>query len=150
MSVLPNAKYERFAQELAKGKTADEAYVLAGYSENRGNATRLKANESVLSRVAELQERGAKRAEITVESIKDMLLEDRLLARSLGQSAAAVSAVEKLAKLYGHMVDRKEVRTGQLDELPPDTVAELREQLNAERTRRADSGDRPQAGSKPH
>lgn len=30
MPALPNAKHERFAQELAKGKTGDEAYVAAG------------------------------------------------------------------------------------------------------------------------
>jgi hypothetical protein len=31
MAALLNAKHERFAQELAKGKTADEAYQIAGY-----------------------------------------------------------------------------------------------------------------------
>ena len=74
MPALSNPKHERFAQALAKGETADAAYVLAGYEENRGNATRLKANESVLARVAELQERAAVRTEITVASITDRLL----------------------------------------------------------------------------
>jgi phage terminase small subunit len=41
MPVLSNSKHELFAQELAKGKTADAAYVSAGYSPNRGNATTL-------------------------------------------------------------------------------------------------------------
>jgi len=35
---LDNPRWERFAQELAKGKTACEAYVLAGYKANDGNA----------------------------------------------------------------------------------------------------------------
>jgi phage terminase small subunit len=35
MPVLSNPKHERFAQELAKGKTADEAYQLAGCKPNR-------------------------------------------------------------------------------------------------------------------
>jgi hypothetical protein len=48
-----------FLQELAKGKTADEAYQLAGYAENRGNAARLKANESIERRVGEILERSA-------------------------------------------------------------------------------------------
>ncbi|MDI4239580.1 hypothetical protein OZ411_43140 [Bradyrhizobium sp. Arg237L] len=39
MRVLTNTKQERFAQELAKGKIADEAYQLAGCKPNRGNAT---------------------------------------------------------------------------------------------------------------
>jgi phage terminase small subunit len=69
MPVLSNPRHERFAQELAKGKSANEAYVLAGYEENRGNATRLNANESIQSRVAEIQSRGAQRAEVTVERV---------------------------------------------------------------------------------
>lgn len=68
MPALKNAKHERFAQELAKGETADAAYENAGYSPNRGNATRLKANESVAARVAEIQGKAAARAEITVAS----------------------------------------------------------------------------------
>ena len=31
MPTLRNPRHERFAQELATGKTADAAYVLAGY-----------------------------------------------------------------------------------------------------------------------
>jgi len=65
VSVLSNPRHERFAQELAKGKTADEAYVLAGYAENRGNAIRLKANERVAGRVAEITGRAADKAEVT-------------------------------------------------------------------------------------
>ncbi|TAI65996.1 hypothetical protein [Bradyrhizobium sp. Leo170] len=61
MRVLSNTKQERFAQELAKGKTADEAYQLAGCKPNRGNATP-KASQSISDRVAELLERGTKRA----------------------------------------------------------------------------------------
>ena len=33
MPTLQNPRHERFAQELAAGKTADAAYVLAGYKE---------------------------------------------------------------------------------------------------------------------
>lgn len=65
MPVLTNARWERFAQELAKGKTADEAYQRAGFKANRGNATRLKANESVAARVDEILGKVAERAEIT-------------------------------------------------------------------------------------
>lgn len=73
MAVLPNARHERFAQELAKGKTADEAYETAGFKANRGNATRLKANESIESRVRELLEGAAERAEITVARVLEEL-----------------------------------------------------------------------------
>ena len=150
MPTLSNAKHEYFAQELAKGKTADEAYQLAGYKANRGNAATLKAKQNISDRVAEIMERKAVRAEVTVSVLSDMLFEDRKLARDLGQPAAAVSAVEKLAKLHGLMVDRKEIRTGHLDELPADSITELREQLVTERARRLNSGSGPEAPRKPH
>lgn len=54
MPVLPNPKHERFAQELAKGKTADEAYSFAGYRENHGNAGSLRRQQHISIRVAEL------------------------------------------------------------------------------------------------
>jgi phage terminase small subunit len=63
MRSLKNAKHERFAQELAKGKTADEAYRLAGFKANRGNAATLKAKQSISDRVRELQERVVERVE---------------------------------------------------------------------------------------
>lgn len=108
MPPLSNQRYERFAQELAKGKTADEAYKEAGYKPNRGNASTLKANQSILARVAEIQERAAIRTEVTIETIGQMLLADRELARSLGQAAAAVSASEKYGKLHGLFIERAE------------------------------------------
>jgi phage terminase small subunit len=73
MPVLANAKHELFAQELAKGKTADEAYVLAGFKANRGNAATLKAKQSILDRVNEILERAAVRAEITVARVLEEL-----------------------------------------------------------------------------
>jgi len=47
MPPLDNPRWEHFAQEIAKGKTAREAYVLAGYKKNDGNASRLKSNEKL-------------------------------------------------------------------------------------------------------
>jgi hypothetical protein len=62
---LQNPRHERFAQELATGKTADAAYVLAGYKENRSNAARLNARQNIQRRVAEIQSLGAELAAIT-------------------------------------------------------------------------------------
>lgn len=101
MPVLKNTKHERFAQELAKGKTADEAYALAGYTENRGNASRLKANESVLRRVEELQNRAAEKTIVTIESLTAELEQARALALQEKQASAAVSATLGKAKLHG-------------------------------------------------
>jgi len=69
MPALDNPRHERFAQELAKGRTADAAYIAAGFKANRGNAVRLKANENVQARVAEIVGRAAVRAEITADMV---------------------------------------------------------------------------------
>lgn len=105
---LKNARHERFAQELAKGKTADEAYGLAGFAPNRGNATRLKANESVAARVDELKDRAAKKAEVTVADIARQLDEDREFAKGCGSAAAMVSATLGKAKVLGLIKERHE------------------------------------------
>jgi hypothetical protein len=59
MPVLPNARHERFAQNLAAGMTGDAAYEAAGFAPNRHNASRLKTTETVRNRVAELTQCGA-------------------------------------------------------------------------------------------
>lgn len=69
MPVLSNPRHERFAQELAKGKSASAAYVEAGYEGDRKNAARLATNDDVCDRVEELLLAGAKRAEVTVERV---------------------------------------------------------------------------------
>lgn len=109
MPVLTNPRHEAFAQERAKGKTVDEAYVLAGFSANRGNAARLNANESVRARIAEIQAKASKRAEITVQSLADELEEARAIALKEGQTSAAVSATMGKAKLFGLGVENKRV-----------------------------------------
>jgi phage terminase small subunit len=69
MPALANNRHEIFAQELAKGKTATEAYALAGYKGDRTAASRLSTNVNIQERVAELQSKGAERAEISVEKV---------------------------------------------------------------------------------
>lgn len=93
---------------MAKGKTADEAYAQAGYRANRGNASTLKANQSIADRVAELQARGAKRAEVTIQSLADELDEARSIALAEKQSSAAIQATMGKAKLFGLIVDKKQ------------------------------------------
>jgi phage terminase small subunit len=66
MAVLKNAKHEAFAQALAKGQSASEAYVTAGYKESRSAASRLSTNVNVEARVAELVHKGAEKAEASI------------------------------------------------------------------------------------
>jgi hypothetical protein len=67
---LKNTRHEAFAQALAKGSTVDAAYTEAGYKPNRKNASRLKTNEGIQKRVADLQ------ACIAGETIKAAALTD--------------------------------------------------------------------------
>jgi len=54
---LENHRHEKFAQELAAGKGVEAAYRAAGYTDNRRNASRLKARPKVSARLAELREK---------------------------------------------------------------------------------------------
>src|SRR4051812_24033431 len=74
MPVLKNARWERFAQELAKGKSQTEAYALAGYTGDRTAASRLATNVNILGRVTELKKRGAERAELSIETVTRRLV----------------------------------------------------------------------------
>lgn len=130
MPVLKNTKHERFAQELAKGLTSDEAYVVAGYKENRHNASRLKTKETVLRRIEELQGRAADKAVVTIQDIAAQLDEDRAFARSVSSASACVSATMGKAKVLGLVIERAE-HTGK-DGGPIETV-ELSESESARR-----------------
>ena len=135
MPPLDNPRWERFAQELAKGQSQTGAYLAAGYKGAKSPTTaasRLFTNVKVAARVKELQQRGAERAEVTVASLIADLDEDRALARGAGQASAAVAATMAKAKLLGLFIDRKEVGApGELADLEDMTTDELREQFAA-------------------
>ncbi len=74
MAILKNARHELFAQNLAKGMSAAEAYEKAGYKPNDQNAARLTRNEEVRTRVAELMAPAVEATEATVERVlKEMV-----------------------------------------------------------------------------
>jgi len=108
MPALQNPKHERFAQELAKGKTATEAYVLAGYKPNDGNAATLKGNQRILDRVARLQQVASQRVEVTVASLIQEAGEIQAAAMQEKQLSAATAALTVKAKLAGLWVDKSE------------------------------------------
>lgn len=108
---LKNHKHERFVQAIVKGETLDAAYVKAGYARNEKNAARLKKNEGVAARIAELQERVAEKVVVTAADIAAQLDEDREFARQCATPAAAVSATMGKAKVLGLLVDRLDHRS---------------------------------------
>ena len=115
MPVLENARHERFAQGLAKGKTQEQAYIDAGYSENgaRVSASQLLTNPNVAARVAELQERAAIRVEWDIADAIRELEEARVAAGSAEtvQASAMISATMGKAKLLGLVIDKAENKT---------------------------------------
>lgn len=108
MPALPNQRHEKFAQELSKGKTATEAYVLAGYKPNDGNAATLKGNQRISDRILELQNAGSLRVEVTIASLLQEAAEIQRAAKEAGQHSAAVAALTAKAKLAGLWVDKSE------------------------------------------
>ena len=109
MAVLANPKHERFAQELAKGKTQIEAYENAGYQPNPSAASRLADDVKICERVAAIQERAAIRAEVTLASITENLAriaqKAELLDDASGLSVARASNMD-IAKLHGLVTDK--------------------------------------------
>jgi phage terminase small subunit len=106
---LKNARHERFAQELAKGKSKLGAYTVAGYEPDRGAATRLSANVNIDRRVKELKAKAAEKVIVTVADIAQQLDEDREFARELENPSAAVSASMGKAKVLGLLEDKTKV-----------------------------------------
>lgn len=120
MPALKNARHERFAQEIAKGVTADAAYVSAGYCENRHNAAALARQQHISTRVGEIQERGAIRAEVTIATLTADLLRLRDKGEALSDAAGlsvARNSVMDIAKLNGLVIDKSLTAATSVDDL---------------------------------
>lgn len=132
MPVLSNPKHERFAQELAKGKTQIEAYTEAGYEPHDSAAARLFGNVRIQARVAEIQERAAVRTEITIAGLTESLMRLASKAEALQDASgfqASRASLMDAAKLNGLVVDKtdqtlsvavKEIRRTVVDPQHPD------------------------------
>ena len=156
MPTLSNPKWELFAQEVAKGKSGGEAYVLAGYKKNRHNFARFNTNETILNRVSELlEERESIHAQATADAVKSVgltkqwvietLMENvakamqaRAMTNEAGepigefqyQGSVANKALELLGKEQGMFIDRKEVgRPGEFESM---NAEQLREYIGRE------------------
>lgn len=111
MPALKIAKHERFAQELAKGKSQAEAYAEAGYAPSEPHASRLASNGKVAGRVAEILDRAATRTEITVASITDRLLkiaEKGEKSTEAPMLSVARASLMDAAKLNGLVTEKRE------------------------------------------
>ncbi len=100
MPVLRNAKHEAFAQGLAKGMSATEAYSAAGYKGDRTAASRLSTNVNIAARVDQIKHRVAEKAEW---SAADRLLALKTIFDSHADKDArvAISAIAEANKMQG-------------------------------------------------
>lgn len=115
MPSLANTRHERFAQELAKGKSQAEAYVNAGYRQSRSAAARLAADVNICERVSEIAERVQMRTEVTAADITRRLL--AIAAKAEGKDDAPMLSVARAslmdaAKLNGLVIDKAELEAG--------------------------------------
>ncbi len=135
MPILRNAKHEMFAQELAAGKPACDAYPNAGFKPNRHNAATLARKQHIVDRMNELllereriaaesTEKAIQSAGLTKEWIISKLIEnaERALQAHPVRDAdgeptgeyryegnVANRALELLGKERGMFIDRKEI-----------------------------------------
>lgn len=164
---LKNAKHEHFAQLVANGEPAARAYEIAGYSGKgaKQSAARLLTDADVCDRIAHLRSikvAGIEKATAAVvekaglskEWVISQLMENVSMAKQAepvldreGKEtgeytqnlAAANKALELLGKEVGMFVDRKEIRSGPLDGLPPDEAKALIDAIDAIQRARATS-----------
>ena len=109
-------KQEKFCQELAACGNQSEAYRRA-YNVKpttkdqyvHDTASKLVKKPEISQRVKELQAKSAARHDITVDSLTEMLIEDRQDAKASDQHSVAVAAVRELGRLHGLIIDRKDI-----------------------------------------
>ena len=89
MPALINRQHEIFAQELAKGSTACDAQVVAGYAANRGNAANRAKNPEIQARVSEiLAERQQMHSAAVAVAVQKLSLTKEWVIEGLMENAA--------------------------------------------------------------
>lgn len=135
MPILKNARYELFAQELAKGIPAQQAYTTAGFRPSAQAASTLRNKIDICARVAELMAQREKiygqstakaieKAALTTEWVITNLMENAMMC--LGKKPTHIDpetkaetfdlnpqgankALELLGKQIGMFIERHEV-----------------------------------------
>jgi hypothetical protein len=127
MPVLKNPRHERFAQFLASGKTATDAYEEAGYKRNDGNSSVAANRPEITARVKEIKGIAADRAAVTRQSLIEKVEAVYEQAREIGQLGAAVAAAKEIGVLTGFRVERSERGApGEFDWLDKVSAEDLR------------------------
>ncbi|MGY5941553.1 terminase small subunit [Stenotrophomonas forensis] len=101
-------KQQRFVLEYLMDQNGTQAAIRAGYSEStaRQQGSRLLTDPRVLAAVRAGQQKVAKKAEVTVDSLMAELEQARKLALKEKQASAAVTATMGKGKLAGLLVEK--------------------------------------------
>ena len=140
MPVLDNIKWERFAKEVARGKTQRAAYKACGYIAKDADsaASDLANNPKVKARIKELTARvtdkAIERAAVTKEWVLRELLDNAELAKADGSWAARNRSLELVGKEIGMFGDQPPpAAPTRLEDLPTSILEQiLRESAEAE------------------
>lgn len=131
------AKQEAFCQAIVSGMSQADAYRSA-YDAGRMKAETVQNKAHVLMKNGEVRVRvEALRAPVVEELRYDLktamkeAMEAYEVAKDRGNGGAMVAATTLRAKLYGLLVERKEVRTGPLDDLGYDELKRLNDAIGA-------------------
>jgi hypothetical protein len=127
MAILRNAKQEAFAQALAAGKCAGDAYKNAGFAPSYANASRLQRQDHIRRRVDEILEQKQRAADKALASAAERVgLDEAWVLRNLkrnaviamrrGDLAAANRSIELIGKHLGMFIERKQVEIAYVDD----------------------------------
>lgn len=103
-------KQQRFVQEYLKDQNGTQAAIRTGYSEKtaKQQGSRLLTDPRILAAVRAGQQKVAKKAEVTVDSLMAELEQARKLAMKEKQASAAVTATMGKGKLAGLLVEKRQ------------------------------------------
>jgi 3-oxoacyl-(acyl-carrier-protein) synthase len=128
MPVLPDPRRELYCQNRARGLNEVDAHETAGFKRNRGNAARLNAEESIVSRIAELNTKAAEEAVVDATWIRKKLKQNAEVCMTLGSTfapSAANKALELLGKDKGMFVDRRLIGVRNIDDMTEEELLEF-------------------------
>lgn len=108
----------RFVEEFIKCGVGTQAARLAGYSNPKTAATRLKKNPKIKLKLDSLRQKAMQRAQLSLEKLLEELEEARQVAIDKEMAAAAVSASMGKAKLLGLDKPQKEQEEEKESEIP--------------------------------
>jgi hypothetical protein len=156
MPALDRPSWEKFAKAVATGKTQRDAYKACGFraKDVDSAASDLANNPKVKQRIKELTARvtdkAVERAAVTKEWVLEKLRDNAEEALKVkGGSAVANRALELLGKELGLFRDPVDKPPLKLEDLPPETLANMLAEAEAGAAREREQAAAAQGGDAP-